>query len=104
MSLESKVSSLRYPNPFISKIGRDVSKMGSVFKIPSRVYDIERASIPVDDGSKSKINSTIPVESLPQKEEFFLEVEKPAQKIEKEVKVNKQNSLGDQNQVVNSKK
>ncbi len=72
MSLENKVSSLKYPSNFNSRSGKDVSKMGTIFKAPSNVSDIDRTAIPVDDGSKSKINRTIPVENLPQKEEVVL--------------------------------
>lgn len=87
MSLENKSSNLSYTGHNFSKSGKDVSRMGTLFKSPSRISDIERTSIPVDDGTKSKINKTIPVEKLPKKEELPLNkkesMSEPVQKLEK---------------------
>jgi hypothetical protein len=75
MSLENKISGLRHTKPSVSRSGKNVFKMGTIFKATSRFSDIKENSIPVDDGTKSKINKTIPVEDLPQKEEIVLEQE-----------------------------
>lgn len=87
MSLENKVSGLRYPNNPNSRSGKDVSKMGTLFKAPSNVSDIERNSIIFDNGSKSKINRTIPVEDLPQKEEIVLVQEEPVSVVVEKVEI-----------------
>jgi hypothetical protein len=87
MSLENKISSLRNSNHLNSRSGKDVSKMGTIFRVPSNVSDIDRTAIPVDDGSKSKINKTVPVELLPQKEETVLVHEEPIPAVVEKVEI-----------------
>jgi hypothetical protein len=87
MSLENKISSLSYSSNPNSRSGKDVSKMGTIFKAPSNVSDIDRTAIPVDNGSKSKINRTIPVEDLPQKEEIVIVQEEPVSVLVEKVEV-----------------
>lgn len=64
MSLENKKSNLYTPNQN-SRIGRNFSVFGSVFKKPNPISDIEKTAVPVDTGAKSKISKTIPVDQLP---------------------------------------
>jgi hypothetical protein len=92
MSLESKISSLRYTNSSFSRSGKNVSKMGTIFKTNSRLSSIEENSIPVDDGTKSKINRTIPVEDLPQKEEIVVEKVEIIQPVIKNIQLNSSGS------------
>jgi hypothetical protein len=92
MSLESKISSLRYTNSSVSRSGKNVSKMGTIFKTNSRLSSIEENSIPVDDGTKSKINRTIPVEDLPQKEEVVIEKVEIIEPVIKNIQLNSSGS------------
>jgi len=92
MSLESKISSLRYPKLPVSRSGKNVSKMGTVFKTNSRLSSIEENSIPVDDGTKSKINRTVPVEDLPQKEEVIIEKVEIIEPVIKNIQLNSSGS------------
>jgi len=87
MSLENKISGLKYPNNSNSRSGKNVSKMGTIFKKPSNISDLDRAAITVDGRSKSKINKTIPVEDLPQKEEIVLVHEEPVPVIVEKVEI-----------------
>lgn len=66
MSLENKRSVFSTKTSFESTIRKNFSKFGSVYKYPNPVPDIERRAAVVDDGSKSKINKTIPVEEIHQ--------------------------------------
>lgn len=66
MSLENKKSSLSTPSYSGNKSGKNLSKFGTIFKSPNPISDIDRTAVPVDGGSKSRINRTIPVEQLPQ--------------------------------------
>lgn len=68
MSLENKRSSLVNFNDSGRRGGRDLSRFGTVYRAPNSISDIEKTSTPVDDGSKSKINKTIPVHMIPQPE------------------------------------
>ena len=68
MSLENKKSSLRAPNNSV-KVVKNYSAFGSVFKSPNQLSSLDRTAVSVDGGAKSKVNNTVPVEQLPQKED-----------------------------------
>lgn len=65
MSLENKKSSLHTPTQN-SRIGRNFSVFGSIFKTPNPISDIEKTAVHVDTSTKSRISKTIPVNQLPQ--------------------------------------
>lgn len=63
MSLENKKSNLHTPSQN-SRVGRNFSVFGSVFKTPNPISDIEKTAVPVDQGTKSRISKTIPVNEI----------------------------------------
>lgn len=89
MSLENKRSSLVNFNDSGKRGGKDVSRFGTIYRSPNSISDIEKTAVPVNDGSKSKVNKTIPVHMIPQPEpvkqevkEEIIEVEEPIKKEE----------------------
>lgn len=103
MSLESKITSLRYPNNLNSNGGRNPFKMGTIYKSFSSALDIEKKSAPVEGSSKSRINRTIPVEELPQ-EEPKTESDIIEEKKEPLGEIVKLNNSGSVDQIAYSKK
>ena len=86
MSLENKRSSLVNFNDSGRRGGRDLSRFGTVYKSPNSISDIEKTSTPVDDGSKSRINKTIPVHMIPQPEPVKEQVKEEKILVEEPVK------------------
>lgn len=68
MSLENKKSNLHAPNNRV-KVVKNYSAFGSIFKSPNQLSSLDRTAVSVDGGAKSKVNNTVPVEQLPQKED-----------------------------------
>jgi len=86
MSLENKKSNLHTPSQN-SRVGRNFSVFGSVFKKPNPISDIEKTAVPVDTGIKSRVSKTIPVDQLP-KEVVAEKIELPkVEPVVEEVKI-----------------